>query len=64
RIWMGEKAQKIFFSRNITLEMIQNSFLQYVYGAITLAIVAGLVFGVFTWVGIKLWRNRSGAVSS
>ncbi len=52
--WMGKRAQYISFSSDITFEMIQASFFQYVLGAITLAIIAGVIFGVVTYGILKL----------
>jgi uncharacterized protein (DUF2062 family) len=57
-MWMGDKAQRISFSSNITLEMMYNNFFQYVVGAITLAIAAGVIFGILTYGIIKLIRKR------
>ena len=59
--WMGKKAQHISFSTEITFEMIRANFLQYVLGAITLAIVSGVIFGVLTYGSIKLFKSRKGA---
>ena len=42
---MGENAQHISFSRQITLEMMQASLIQYILGAVTLACIAGLFLG-------------------
>lgn len=58
-IWMGKNAVKLSFDKEITLEFLQNSFGQYVAGAITLAIVAGLIFGVLTALILKLKHKRS-----
>jgi uncharacterized protein (DUF2062 family) len=54
KVWMGRAAQSISFNDNITFELIHKNFLQYVYGAITLAIVAGVFFGVLTYGILKL----------
>ena len=63
-IWMGDKAQRISFSSNITLEMMYSNFFQYVLGAITLAIAAGVIFGVLTYGIIKLIRKRKPTASN
>ena len=55
-VWMGNNAQPLVFSTDITFAMIQDSFLQYVLGAITLAIAAGVIFGVITY-GILKFRK-------
>ena len=58
--WMGSNKQDLLFSSDITLVMIQDSFLQYVYGSVTLAIVAGVIFGGSTYLTLKA-RRRSTA---
>jgi uncharacterized protein (DUF2062 family) len=57
RIWMGDRAQYISFSKNISLAMVQESLMQYVLGATTLAIVAGVIFGLTTYVWLKISRR-------
>lgn len=57
RMWMGEKAQYISFSRDITLETIGQNFLQYMLGATTLAVMAGVVVGTVSYVILKLSRR-------
>ena len=56
-IWMGEKAQRIAFSKEITLELVQHNLVQYVLGAISLALAAGMVFGIVTYIGLKLFTR-------
>jgi uncharacterized protein (DUF2062 family) len=57
RIWMGQAASHLSFTKDITLATLQNSFLQYVWGAITLAVVAGFVVGLITFFALKLFRK-------
>jgi uncharacterized protein (DUF2062 family) len=52
--WMGANAQPLLFSSDITLTMMKESLVQYVLGAITLAIAAGVIFGVITYLILKL----------
>jgi uncharacterized protein (DUF2062 family) len=59
KIWMGKNAKSINFSDEITLELIHNNFVQYVYGAITLASVSGLVFGAITYGVLKLSKRKT-----
>lgn len=59
KIWMGKNAQTISFSDEITLKFIHNNFVQYMYGAVTLALVSGLFFGSLTYVILKLTRNKT-----
>jgi uncharacterized protein (DUF2062 family) len=57
-IWMGDEAVKISFDQDISLAFFRDSFMQYVLGAITLAIAAGVTFGVTTYAALKLFRRR------
>lgn len=61
-IWMGDKAQHLSFSTDITFVMIQKSLLQYVFGAVTLAIAAGVIFTAVTYGALKIFgsKERSG----
>ncbi len=60
-LWMGKRAQYISFSTDITFDLIQASFFQYVVGAVTLAIITGVIFGVVTYGMLKLTRrNKAG----
>lgn len=56
KIWMGDRAQHMIFSRDINFDTLQDSFLQYVAGATTLAVIAGLVFALITYVMLG-WRK-------
>ncbi len=57
--WMGTNAMQISFSRSITLESIKNNLVQYIYGSITLAIIAGVVFGLLTFIFLKLTGKKT-----
>jgi uncharacterized protein (DUF2062 family) len=61
KIWMGKNAQTVSFSDEITLEFIHNNAVQYFSGAITLSIIAGIVFGIVTYVVLKLFKKRKSA---
>ena len=56
--WMGNNAMQIDFSRSISLDSIKKNLQQYIYGSITLAVLAGLIFGVLTFVVLKLFNKR------
>jgi uncharacterized protein (DUF2062 family) len=58
RIWMGDNAQTISFSDEITLELIHNNAVQYFSGAITLAIIAGIIFGMLTYLMLTIFKKR------
>ncbi len=57
-IWMGDDAQHISFSDEITLERVKTSFVQYVLGAITLAFAAGIFFFGLTYLVLKFFKRQ------
>ena len=57
--WMGEHAGSLAFSRSITLSSIQQNLQQYIYGSITLAILAGVAAGLFTFVLLKIFKRKA-----
>ena len=62
-LWMGPGAQQIVFSRSITISSIKTHFTQYILGSITLAITAGLVSGLITFLVLKLFSKKPAVVS-
>lgn len=56
--WMNGRAQHLAFSSNISLKTIQHNFEQYIYGSITLAILAGALTGIITFGLIKVFKKR------
>jgi len=62
-IWMGENAMHINFSNSITLESIKTNLVQYIYGSITLAVAAGIVSGLLTFILLKWIGKKQTAVS-
>jgi len=56
-VWMGDKAVSLPFSGTINLKTIQLNLVQYIYGSITLAILAGMVFTLLTYVILKLTKR-------
>lgn len=61
--WMGANAMQISFSKTITLDSIKHNLLQYIYGSISLAIVASIVFGLLTFIFLKLTGKKQTAVT-
>jgi glycosyltransferase involved in cell wall biosynthesis len=55
--WMGDQAMQIDFSNAITLASIKHNLIQYIYGSITLAIVAAIVSGLLTFAFLK-WSGK------
>lgn len=54
---MGANAQHLSFSDDITLELVHDNFIQYVLGAISLAVVSGVVATGLTFVGLKIMKR-------
>jgi len=57
--WMPKKATSLVFDKDITLEAIRNNLGQYIYGSISLAIVAGLAATILTFVLLKSFKRKS-----
>jgi glycosyltransferase involved in cell wall biosynthesis len=57
--WMGNAASRLEFNRSITLQSIQENLQQYLYGSITLAVLAGGVAGLFSFILLKLFKRKS-----
>jgi glycosyltransferase involved in cell wall biosynthesis len=62
-LWMGAAATDFDFSKSITISSIKQNLLQYIYGSITLAIVAAMVFWLLTFVLLKLFGKKQAVVS-
>jgi uncharacterized protein (DUF2062 family) len=61
--WMGSEASAITFNQDITLRTIYNNLQQYIYGSITLAIVAALVFGLVSYLFLKIFKRNTSVVA-
>jgi glycosyltransferase involved in cell wall biosynthesis len=60
--WMGSDAFELPFDRNITLQTIYSNLQQYLYGGITLAIVAGLLFGLISYLILKIFKRNTSVI--
>lgn len=58
-LWMGERGQRINFDQELTLDSVMNNLVQYIVGAISLSVLAGIVGGVITYVLLKTFRRTS-----
>ncbi len=56
--WMGAGAMQIGFSNTTTLSSIKQNLLQYIFGSITLALVAAFLFGILTFIFLKLIEKK------
>lgn len=61
--WMGADAFEISFDRSITLQTIYNNLQQYIYGSITLGIVAAIVFGLISYLLLKIFKRNTSVVA-
>lgn len=57
--WMGDKKTDIIFNHDISLESVSNNFAQYIFGSITLAVIAGAISGVITFVMLKIFKRKT-----
>ena len=58
-LWLGSNATSLHFNKSYSLETASINFFQYVYGSITLAILAALVFGTGTYLFLSLFRKSN-----
>jgi uncharacterized protein (DUF2062 family) len=58
-VWVNQHVVNIPFSKSISLEMIRINLVQYIYGSITLAILAGIVFGLLTFILLKFFKRKA-----
>lgn len=58
--WMGANAMQFDFSSSITLDSIKKNLQQYILGSITLAVFAAVVFGLITFIFLKLIEKKQG----
>ena len=56
-LWMGDRAQFISFHDPITLDMVGNNSVQYMLGAVTFAIIGGIIFGTFAYLGLIFFKQ-------
>ncbi len=61
--WMGPNATQLNFSNSISLDSIKKNLQQYIYGSITLAIIAGAFFGILTYVLLKIFSKKPAPAS-
>jgi glycosyltransferase involved in cell wall biosynthesis len=59
KIWMGDQSHDISFTSGITMNTIEQSFIQYITGAITLATILGVTAGMLTYIALKMMKGKS-----
>ena len=58
-LWLGSGAANLAFSGSLSLISIQKNLQQYIYGSITLAVIAGIAAGLFTFISLKILKRKS-----
>jgi glycosyltransferase involved in cell wall biosynthesis len=61
--WIGSDALDMSFDRNIALRTIYINLQQYIYGSITLAIIAGIAFGLISYLLLKIFKRNTSVVA-
>jgi len=59
KYWMGSKNVDVPFSRHISIASIGQHMEQYVYGSITLALIAGISAGLLTFILLKVFNRKA-----
>lgn len=57
-LWVGENAIYPASIDALTLDFVKLSLFQYISGAITLALMAGLAIGFFTYVFLRVFGTK------
>jgi glycosyltransferase involved in cell wall biosynthesis len=57
-IWMGANATSISFDQELTFDVIHRNFVQYLYGAVTLAVLGGAGFGMLSYLLMKAFKPK------
>lgn len=60
--WMGEQATAVPLPSELSLDSIKVNLQQYISGSITLAVAAGLLFGIISYIFMKLVNKKTGPV--
>lgn len=60
--WMGDEASAVPLPGELSLDSIKVNLQQYISGSITLALVAGALFGIISYIFMKLMNKKTSAV--
>jgi glycosyltransferase involved in cell wall biosynthesis len=61
--WVPQHAVDVHYSKSINRQTISLNLLQYLYGSITLAIVAGILFGLLTFILLRIFKRKANPVA-
>jgi uncharacterized protein (DUF2062 family) len=56
---VSDPRNDLFFTSEITFELVKDNLFQYIVGAITLALAAGIFGTIMTFITVTLTRKRS-----
>ncbi len=57
--WLGDEAISFIFDRNISIESIKMNITQYLYGSISLALIAAVIFGILSYLLLILYKKET-----
>jgi uncharacterized protein (DUF2062 family) len=60
--WMGDQATAVPLPSELSLDSIRVNLQQYISGSITLAVAAGFLFGIISYIFMKLVNKKTGPV--
>ena len=63
-IWQGKEAIQLHFDRSITLETIRLNYIQYIYGSLSLAIIASMMMGISTYLFLTIFKKEKELASN
>lgn len=63
-LFISNSNSDLFFSKGITLETVKENALQYFVGAVALALVAGLVSGLISYIIIRLYKRDDASANN
>ena len=58
RFYVAEDATWLIFSKDLSMESMKQNIFQYITGSITLAVVAGVLAGLVTYVLLAIFRKK------
>ncbi|WP_290799171.1 DUF2062 domain-containing protein [Flavihumibacter sp. UBA7668] len=58
--WMGDKASSVPLPGDLSLDSIKVNLQQYITGSLTLAVIAGGLFGLVSYIFMKLMNKKTG----
>jgi uncharacterized protein (DUF2062 family) len=63
RMYVAEDATWVIFSKELTIDSMKQNLFQYITGAVTLAVIAGLLAGMVTYLLLSVFRKKRVAVN-